>query len=65
MKIEVKLCEMNDHEFETGSDLDKAVKRAGYGVNPRVLVGQLGMWNATLDEFLDFLKSTSGAEHEE
>jgi len=47
-----KLYDLPDYEVDnSGSDLAKAVKAAGYDVSPRNLINSWNCWNMTTAEF--------------
>lgn len=51
LPLDIELCNLPDHEFETGGKITAAVHAAGYTESGRVVVNNLRAWSMTVSEF--------------
>ena len=56
---DVKLCDLPDHEFTSGSYLGQAMARLGHTEGPRQVVNQRQWWNLTTKEVAEELIAES------
>lgn len=49
------LCELPEDAFETGSDICRAVRIAGYDESATTVINNLHLWRSTIAELVDIL----------